>query len=54
MAELQQNPSGNSQQIRESKDALSSQGGLATVSKTIADLLKMPNLKMFGSEKMKS
>lgn len=52
MAELQQNPSGNSQQIREkAKDALSSQGGLATVSKTIADLLKMPNLKMFGSEK---
>lgn len=52
MSELQQNPSGTSQQIRESaKDSLSSQGGLATVSKKIADLFKMPNLKLFGSEK---
>lgn len=43
---------GTPQQIREkAKEALSSQGGLATVSKTLSDLLKMPNLKYFGSEK---
>ena len=43
---------GTPQQVREkAKEALSSQGGLSTVSKALSDLLKMPNLKYFGSEK---
>jgi len=42
----------NSQEAREkAKQELKAYGGLSTVSKTLAQQLKLPNLKHFGSEK---
>ena len=41
----------NSQEAREkAKQELKAYGGLSTVSKTLAQQLKLPNLKHFGSD----